>query len=966
MVGSLPDIGRVNGSTFRGKSSMARKARMITFFKNGDPFHSGTKVSIIPGKDFKSLGNLCDYLTQRTKIPNGARFIFNLQGKRVSSLGELEDGQSYVMSGSKNFQELAYGQATRMKTAHVAFRPKAAPLRQDDLMLLRPVSQGGARKRKGSGAPSGSKSLAPSLPGSREGRVITVVNKKDQTMRNRVLLNMKTLQPFEEVLGDLGQAIKMKQTKRMFTLWGQEGNVNGASDRHHVDEIFLSYVRVKFGNKYVFQNHNAITHSMHTVPDYLAKEDITRLSYPVKTLDCNPIENYWVRSFSQLKKEFRDVDTFYLDNGDSRIRPVSRVMETSKSEESLENNLRAQSTKSVRVLRTDSAPNLAALSMFRHGIRSQEGNGNLHVLPSGELLYPVATVAVIYNKLNNQQRHYTDHTEDIQCITVHRGQEIVATGQGAGPTNASQAHVRIWKVESLETIAEVGNGQLASAGLLDLAFSPGGSLLAMLEANVNCELWLWNWENESVLGRVSTENEQVLGIMFHPSEEGLMVTFGTQHLCCWKRGRDEFLEKQPINLTGQTAKTVTCVHFLSDGSMITGDSEGYLTFWVPGNENDPYTFIVEKEVKGHESCVRGLLLLPEGTLLSGGSGDKDGHIKAWDTTNELTKVAATSLPRGAGGIVALCLQYPNSDGTIYVATNMNEVYEGSAQRKFRPLIFGHAREIRAIASDPKGDGFYTAGDDKVVCKWNLHSLEWHVSVEAECLSLSVHRDAIIVAAGMNNGQVTLLSSQNGLVVSTVSITNSALNVLAFSPEGDVLAAGDQDGNVHIYQSRDQGKVLQNVGMMKGNHPILSIDWSSDGTLIQTVTSDNEFQELVLWDVPSLERKGNPTGTIDFEWYDLTSTLGHNLLGIWENQDLREVVNLTSHRSYSKQLLAAGDHEGYVRLFRYPCPSTLAYFREYKHGSAGTAVVRFLPGDKHLVSAGGTDGAMLVWRLIPVV
>lgn len=38
----------------------------------------------------------------------------------------------------------------------------------------------------------------------------------------RVLLNLRTSQPFEEVLEDLGQVLKMNGAKRMFTVSGQE------------------------------------------------------------------------------------------------------------------------------------------------------------------------------------------------------------------------------------------------------------------------------------------------------------------------------------------------------------------------------------------------------------------------------------------------------------------------------------------------------------------------------------------------------------------------------------------------------------------------------------------------------------------------------------------------------------------------------------------------------------------------
>ncbi|KAH0552415.1 hypothetical protein KQX54_009687 [Cotesia glomerata] len=54
------------------------------------------------------------------------------------------------------------------------------------------------------------------------GRVIRIVNNLDHTVQCRVLLNLRTSQPFEEVLEDLGQVLKMNGAKRMFTVSGQE------------------------------------------------------------------------------------------------------------------------------------------------------------------------------------------------------------------------------------------------------------------------------------------------------------------------------------------------------------------------------------------------------------------------------------------------------------------------------------------------------------------------------------------------------------------------------------------------------------------------------------------------------------------------------------------------------------------------------------------------------------------------
>lgn len=53
-----------------------------------------------------------------------------------------------------------------------------------------------------------------------------------------------------------------------------------------------------------------------------------------------------------------------------------------------------------------------------YGYRGTDTRRNLWVLPSGELLYYVAAVAILFDREENTQRHYIGHTEDITCMEV--------------------------------------------------------------------------------------------------------------------------------------------------------------------------------------------------------------------------------------------------------------------------------------------------------------------------------------------------------------------------------------------------------------------------------------------------------------------------------------------------------------------------------------------------------------------
>lgn len=56
--------------------------------------------------------------------------------------------------------------------------------------------------------------------------------------------------------------------------------------------------------------------------------------------------------------------------------------------------------------------------MHSYGYRGRDARNSLHVLPTspGELLYHVGAVGVVYNKMEETQRHYTGHNEDISWL----------------------------------------------------------------------------------------------------------------------------------------------------------------------------------------------------------------------------------------------------------------------------------------------------------------------------------------------------------------------------------------------------------------------------------------------------------------------------------------------------------------------------------------------------------------------
>ena len=49
-----------------------------------------------------------------------------------------------------------------------------------------------------------------------------------------------------------------------------------------------------------------------------------------------------------------------------------------------------------------------------YGYRGRDCRANLYLLPTGEIVYFVASVAVLYSVEEQRQRHYLGHNDDIK------------------------------------------------------------------------------------------------------------------------------------------------------------------------------------------------------------------------------------------------------------------------------------------------------------------------------------------------------------------------------------------------------------------------------------------------------------------------------------------------------------------------------------------------------------------------
>ena len=71
-------------------------------------------------------------------------------------------------------------------------------------------------------------------------------------------------------------------------------------------------------------------------------------------------------------------------------------------------------TETYSLSKVSPAPSVRPKLEWVYGYRGRDARSNLYLLPTGEIVYFVAAVVVLFNAEKHSQRHYMGHTEDIK------------------------------------------------------------------------------------------------------------------------------------------------------------------------------------------------------------------------------------------------------------------------------------------------------------------------------------------------------------------------------------------------------------------------------------------------------------------------------------------------------------------------------------------------------------------------
>ena len=368
--------------------------------------------------------------------------------------------------------------------------------------------------------------------------------------------------------------------------------------------------------------------------------------------------------------------------------------------------------------------------------------------------------------------------------------------------------VQIWDAES-------GEHQKTLCGLNDwvdkVIFARSGLIIAMQAS------WIKVWDT------LTSELRCVLGpsdvledcspngfrdIALVPESEQLAIAVGGC-LCVW----DTELHKiqSTRNLENKGNLKIRC---------LTGSRQGLLaistTFEDDSGQNNQITVLHYKDLERSRGVctlpckTSGLCFSPDGKWLA--SGSDDGNVRIW--ASDSLKTPTRIIP-SYGCITSVSFSFDNTRiAASYYKTNI-AIWnlKDSANEHPERVLSGHRGTITSLHFSPKNHSLASSSSDRTVRIWDTR-----------------------VQPAVNEIDTVALHAFDRKTMRSVSI-------VAVSPDGKLIASGDADSVICIWDG-DTGRHIQTVKGHEGL--ILSMFFSANGQrLVSTSSGDGEVR---VWDV----------------------------------------------------------------------------------------------------------------------
>jgi len=259
--------------------------------------------------------------------------------------------------------------------------------------------------------------------------------------------------------------------------------------------------------------------------------------------------------------------------------------------------------------------------------------------------------------------------------------------------------------------------------------------------------------------------------------------------------------------------------------LVSGGNEGNLIAWDAGTLEHRWSAAADKLQTAHEHPLSKLAVSGDGRLLA--SGDRSGEVRVWDVA---THALTSKLAGHADAVVAIGFQ-PDAQAVLTIGRD-RAVHEWRSKLPATPRLAsleGAPGSLWALALSPDQSTLYSAGRKGYCGAWDLGTgqlLRQFAGFQGTIDAITLSPDGKLLAVcGWRDRNVMLFDAQTG-EKSAERVAEAKLRCVRFSPDGQFLLAGRDDGKLQVWsQATGESVRIANVS----EYPIYDIAYSPDGS-----------------------------------------------------------------------------------------------------------------------------------------
>ncbi len=547
-----------------------------------------------------------------------------------------------------------------------------------------------------------------------------------------------------------------------------------------------------------------------------------------------------------------------------------------------------------------------------------------------------------------QIKSFSGHRYYIISVALSRDEKFLASG-GFDQT------VRVWNIE---TGRQINLFEGHTDFVLSVAFSPDGKTLASCSRDKTIRLWDLETGKPTLL---EGHSDWVFSVVFSPDGATLASTGVDQTVRLW-----DTKTKKPIKTLEGHTDEVLFAAFSPDGkTLVSAGKDTTVRLWnvAAGNSRQ----IIENQ----ESLIYSVIFSPDGKTLAIAGNDK---INLWNlekATLVKTLTGHTSYVRS----IAF-----SGDGKTLVSVGSDRAIKLWAVESGEQIksIEGHATHVLANAFSPDGKTLAGASFDNKIKLWNLQTGEQSKTLESEnkqaalfgfnaaaITTLAFSPDGKMLASGDNTDKtIKLWNVETGKLIRSLTGHTSSIHSVAFSPDGK-LASGGEDNSVRLWNVETGG------GRTLGSHEkgVNAVAFSPDGL---TLASGGKDGIIKFWNVAaaseikSFAAHQDEISSIAFspDKQTLASASFDKTIKLWsaKNGQIQKTLNARADKinsisfSIDGKNLASADKSGAINLWDVEAGN----YKSFQGHTKEISSIAFSP-DKNLLASGSWDATIKLWH-----